>query len=58
MEEYIKKYPKQEKGVYAIVYAYGNDEANRICKEALDLNKRIKIIIDHEKLDYLVYKFI
>ena len=58
MEEYIKKYPKEEKDIYALAYAYGSDEADRICKEALDLDKRIKIIIDREKLDYLDYKLI
>ena len=58
MEEYIKKYPKQEKDIYALAYAFGYKEANKICKEALDLNKRIRIIIDHEKLDFLNYKLI
>ena len=58
MEEYIRKYPKEEKDIYTLAYAYGNDEADKICKEALDLKKRIRIIIDHEKLDYLDYKFI
>ena len=38
--------------------AYGNDAADKICKEALDLKKRIRIIIDHEKLDYIDYKLI
>ena len=58
MEQYIKKYPHEEKDVYALAYAYGSDEGGRICKEALDLNKRIRIIIDHEKLDYIDYKFV
>ena len=58
MEEQIKKYPKKEREIYALAYAYGNEEADRICKEALDLNKRIRIVIDREKLDYLDYKLI
>ena len=58
MEEYIKKYPKAEKDIYALAYAFGQDKANKICKEALDLNKRIRIIIDRELLDYLDYKLI
>ena len=58
MEEYIKKYPKVEKDIYALEYAFGHAEAERICKEALDLKKKIKIIIDPEKLDYLNYKLI
>jgi len=58
MEEYIRKYPKEEKDIYALAYSFGYEEADRICKEALDLNKRIRIIINREKLDYLEYKFI
>ena len=58
MKEYIRKYPKEEKDIHALAYAYGNDEADRICKEALDSNKRIRIIIDREKLDHLDYKLI
>lgn len=58
MEEYVKKYPKQEKDIYALAYAFGDDAADKICKEALYLNKRIRIIIDHEKLDYLDYRLV
>jgi len=58
MKEYIRKYPKEEKDIYALAYAFGYDKTNKICKEALELNKRIKIIIDRERLDYLEYKFI
>ena len=58
MEEYIKKYPKEENDIYALAYAFGYDEADQICKEALELNKRIRIVIDREKLDYLDYKLI
>lgn len=38
MEDYIKKYPKQEKNIYALAYAFGHDEADKICKNALRLN--------------------
>ena len=31
---------KQEKDIYALTYAFGHDEADKICKEALDLNKK------------------
>ena len=58
MEDYINKYPKEEKDIYALAYAFGNDEAEKICKEALGLNKKIKLIIDLEKLDYLAYKLV
>lgn len=58
MEDYIKKYPKQEKDIYALEYAFGHDEADKICKEALDLNKKIRLIIDRERLDYLDYKLV
>lgn len=58
MEDYIKKYSKSEKDIYALAYAFGYDEADRICKEPLELNNRIRIIIDPEKLDYLNYKLI
>lgn len=58
MEDYIIKYSKDEKDVYALVYAFGVDEADKICKEALNLNKKIKLIIDLERLDYLDYKLV
>jgi hypothetical protein len=58
MEDYIKKYPKEEKNVYALVYAFGIDVAEKICNEALVLNKKIILIIDHKKLDYLDYKLV
>lgn len=58
MEDYIKKYPKQEKNIHALAYAFGHDEADKICKDALGLNKTIRIIIDREKLDYLNYKLV
>lgn len=58
MEDYIKKYPKQEKNIYALAYAFGHDEADKICKNALSLNKKICLIIDREKLDYLNYKLV
>ena len=58
MEDYINKYPKEEKDIYALAYAFGHDEAEKICKEALGLNKKIKLIIDLEKLDYLAYKLV
>ena len=58
MEDYINKYPKQEKDIYALVYAFGHDEADKICKEALNLNKKIRLIIDRERLDFLDYKLV
>lgn len=58
MEDYIKKYPKEEKDIYALAYAFGHNEADKFCKEALDLNKKIRLIIDRERLDYLDYKLI
>ena len=58
MEDYINKYPKQEKDIYALAYAFGNDEADKICKEALVLNKKIRLIIDRERLDFLDYKLV
>jgi len=42
MEDYVKKFPKQEKDIYALAYAYGNVEADKICKEALDLKKELE----------------
>ena len=58
MEYYIKKYPKEEKDIYTLSYVLGYDEADKICKEALGLNKKIRLIIDRERLDFLDYKLV
>lgn len=58
MEDYIKKFPKEEKDINALAYAFGNDVADKIYKEALVLNIKIRLIIDRGRLDFLEYKLV
>jgi hypothetical protein len=58
MKEYLLKYPKEEKNVYAMLYAWGDAETNLILNRALKEDKKVKLLTDNEKLDWLNYEFV
>lgn len=58
MNEYLKKYPKEKQNIGVLLYSFGFDETDKICKQAITLNKKIKLYNDLEKLDLATYNFI
>jgi len=58
MDEYIEKYPNEIKDILTLSFTFTDELADKICKEALKKDKRIELIIDDTKLDYLDYKLV
>jgi hypothetical protein len=58
MKEYLEKYPQDESDIMALAYSFGHDEAEKICTEANEKNKRIVVVNSEVELDKVVYKFI
>lgn len=52
MIEYLNKYPKQKQDIDALLFTFGIDKANSICKEALFKNKKIELITDASAIDF------
>ncbi len=58
MKAYLLQYPQEEKNVYAMLYAWGEEATNVILNQALQDNKKVKLLIDTKKLDGLEYEFV
>lgn len=58
MKEYLEKYPDQQSDIDAAIFAWGDEEVDEVCKEALKKNKQISFTNDEEKLDLLTYEFV
>ena len=58
MKAYLLQYPQEEKNVYAMQYAWGEEATNVILNQALQDNKKVKLLIDTKKLEGLEYEFV
>lgn len=53
--DYLKKYPKHNDTIGALVYALGIDATKELCKQALEENKRI-IVKTNDAPDWIDVK--
>lgn len=58
MDKYVEKYPEDFRDILTLSFKFTDEVVDEICKEALSKNKRIKLVIDESKLDYLDYELI
>jgi len=58
MNEYLKKYPKQQQDVDALLFSLGEEKTTEICAQAIKEGKRLKVMNDPRNLDLVTYKFV